>query len=75
MCLLLIEVYINTYNLSKASESIEVLERRLFGGPLINGGSGRNDKERDMETGTGIEMDKIKACLFQVCQKKLFFVH
>ncbi len=65
MCLLLIEVYISTYNLSKAGEHIEALERRVFSGPLING-SGRGEKERDIETGSGIDMEKIKACLFQV---------
>ena len=66
VCLLLIEVYVSTYQLGKASEHIEALERRLFGGPLINGG-GRGEKERDSDSaGSGIDTERIKASLFQV---------
>ena len=53
------------YQLGKANEHIESLERRLFGGPLINGG-GRGEKDRDSDSGSGNEIEKIKACLFQV---------
>ncbi|XP_003382418.1 PREDICTED: CCR4-NOT transcription complex subunit 10-like [Amphimedon queenslandica] len=62
VCLLLTEVYVSTYELSRASDNIEILERRLFGGSLNNGG-GRGDKEGD---GRGSnDMDKHKAQLYQ----------
>lgn len=65
VCLLLTEVYVSTYELSRASDNIEILERRLFGGSLNNGGGGgRGDKEGD---GRGSnDMDKHKAQLYQV---------
>ena len=57
-------MYVSTYQLSKASDNIEILERRLFGGSLNNGGGGRGDKEGD---GRGsIDMERHKAQLYQV---------
>lgn len=61
VCLLLIEVYISTYELSKASEHIELFERRLFGGSLNNGG-GKGDKDDSK----GAETDKYKPHIYQV---------
>lgn len=67
VCLLLAEVYVSTYELTKASDNIEVLERRLFSGSLNNGGGGnRGDKEGDGR-GSSHEMDRHKAQLYQVC--------
>jgi CCR4-NOT transcription complex subunit 10 len=63
VCLLLTEVYLNTYELNKASENIEVLERRLFGGLLGNGL--RTDKEDSRSNTNIIDNDKYKPHIFQ----------
>ena len=65
----MIEVYISTYQLERASDHIEILERRAFGGPLNNGSTrGDRDRDRDGDTvsGSGNESEKHKAYLFQV---------
>jgi hypothetical protein len=71
VCLLLTEVYLNTYELNKASENIEVLERRLFGGLLGNGL--RTDKEDSRSNTNIIDNDKYKPHIFQVRWSFVFF--
>ena len=47
-CLLLVETYLATYNLERASSRIEYLEGKLFGGTLGGNGRGEGEGEGDL---------------------------